>query len=129
MLPQEYESYEALLQPRSRPQSLVPKSRRISRMGWEILTRCDREPGAQSPPPGSRWTGPGLNDQSGGSYTVKQVSRTLGPSERYTADLSDLDQSTLNTVTAREETSSAPLHGSMEAWYKAPLQLPFSRRQ
>ena len=39
-----------------------------------------------------RWTGPGIQPQSGSGYTVKAVSRSHGPSERLTVDLSDLDQ-------------------------------------
>ena len=48
-----------------------------------------------------RWAAPGLKEQSGSGYTVKAVTRHHGPSERFTANLSDLDQSTLNTVTGR----------------------------
>jgi len=75
-----------------------------------------------------RWTGPGLNDQSGGSYTVKQVGRTFGPSERYTADLSDFDQSTLNTVTGQAGNFLSPHYmDQWKAWYEGTtFPLPFS---
>ncbi len=43
-------------------------------------------------------TGPGPQPQSGDGTTVKQVGRTFGPSERFTADLADLNRSTLNIV-------------------------------
>ena len=43
-------------------------------------------------------TGTGIQPQSGDDVTVKQVGRTFGPSERFTADLADLDHSTLNLV-------------------------------
>jgi penicillin G amidase len=42
--------------------------------------------------------GTGPQPQSGDDTTIKQVGRTFGPSERFTADLSNLDQSTLNLV-------------------------------
>ena len=76
----------------------------------------------------SRWTGPGLNDQSGGSYTVKQVGRAFGPSERFTADLSDFDQSTLNTVTGQAGNFLSPHYmDQWKAWYEgSTFLLPFS---
>ncbi len=75
-----------------------------------------------------RWTGPGLNDQSGGSYTVKQVGRAFGPSERFTADLSDFDQSTLNTVTGQAGNFLSPHYmDQWKAWYEgSTFTLPFS---
>jgi len=77
-----------------------------------------------------RWTGPGLNDQSGGSFTVKQVHRAFGPSERYTADLSNLDQSTLNTVTGQGGNFLSPYYmDQWKAWYDGTtFPLPFSRQ-
>src|SRR5262249_6561827 len=42
--------------------------------------------------------GPGTKPQSGGGYTVKQVGRGFGPSERMTVDFSNLDASTFNLV-------------------------------
>jgi len=75
-----------------------------------------------------RWTGPGLNDQSGGSYTVKKVGRAFGPSERYTADLSDFDHSTLNTVTGQAGNFLSPHYmDQWKAWYEGTtFTLPFS---
>jgi len=77
-----------------------------------------------------RWTGPGLNDQSGGSFTIKQVHRTFGPSERYTADLSNLDQSTLNTVTGQGGNFLSPYYmDQWKAWYEGTtFLLPFSQQ-
>ncbi len=43
-------------------------------------------------------TGTGPQAQSGDGTTVKQVGRAFGPSERFTADLSDPDHTTLNIV-------------------------------
>ena len=76
----------------------------------------------------ARWTAPGLHDQSGGGLTVKQVGRTFGPSERYTADLSDFDQSTLNTVTGQGGNFLSPYYlDQWKAWYEGTtFMLPFS---
>ena len=61
------------------------------------------------------WSGPGVQEQSGSGYTVKAVTRHHGPSERFTANLADLDQSTLNTVTGTGREFPEPvLHGSVE---------------
>jgi penicillin amidase len=72
--------------------------------------------------------GTGLQPQSGDDVTVKQVGRNFGPSERFTADLANLDQSTLNLVLGE---SANPLsHWFMDqwpAWYHGTtFPLPFS---
>ena len=76
-----------------------------------------------------KWTGPGLHDQSGGSFTVKQVGRSFGPSERFTADFSNLDQSTLNTVTGQAGNFLSPYYmDQWDAWYEGhTFTLPFSK--
>jgi penicillin amidase len=76
-----------------------------------------------------RWTGPGLHEQSGGSFTVKQVGRSFGPSERFTADLSDFDQSTLNTVTGQGGNFLSPYYmDQWGAWFEGyTFGLPFSK--
>jgi penicillin G amidase len=76
----------------------------------------------------ARWTAPGLHDQSGNGVTVKQVGRTFGPSERFTADLSDFDQSTLNTVTGQGGNYLSPYYmDQWKAWYEGTtFALPFS---
>jgi len=75
------------------------------------------------------WTGPGLHPQSGGSFTVKQTGRTFGPSERFTADLSNLDQSTLNTVTGQGGNFLSPHYmDQWEGWSEGyTFPLPFSK--
>lgn len=76
-----------------------------------------------------RWTGPGLHSQSGGSFTVKQVGRSFGPSERFTADFADLDHSTLNTVTGQAGNFLSPHYmDQWDAWYEGhTFTLPFSK--
>ncbi len=53
-------------------------------------------------------TGTGPYPQSGDSSTVKQVSRTFGPSERFTASLANPDQSTLNLVLGQSGNPASP---------------------
>jgi len=75
-----------------------------------------------------RWSGPGLQEQSGGHYTVKAVTRHHGPSERFTANLADLDQSTLNTVTGQGGNFLSPHYmDQWKAWYEgSSFTLPFT---
>jgi penicillin G amidase len=77
-----------------------------------------------------RWTGPGVKPQSGSGYTVKAVSRSHGPSERFTADLSDLDQSTLNLVTGEAGNFLSPYYvDQWKAWYEGyTFKLPYSEK-
>ena len=60
------------------------------------------------------WAGPGRHPQSGGTYTVKQVGRTFGPSERMTVDFSSLDASTFNIVIGESGQIFSPY--SMDQW-------------
>jgi penicillin amidase len=77
-----------------------------------------------------RWTGPGIQPQSGSGFTVKAVSRSHGPSERLTVDLSDLDQSTLNLVTGEAGNFLSPYYmDQWKAWYEGyTFKLPFSSK-
>jgi penicillin amidase len=77
-----------------------------------------------------RWTSPGLQPQAGSGYTVKAVSRSHGPSERLTVDLSDLDQSTLNLVTGEAGNFLSPYYmDQWKAWYEGyTFKLPFSSK-
>ncbi len=75
------------------------------------------------------WTGPGENPQSGSGYTVKAVGSNYGPSERFTADLSNLDASTVNLVTGQSGNFLSPYYmDQWNAWYKnSTFLLPFSK--
>jgi penicillin G amidase len=77
-----------------------------------------------------RWSGPGVQEQSGSRYTVKAVSRHHGPSERFTANLADLDQSTLNIVTGQGGNFLSPYYmDQWKAWYEGTtFTLPFSAK-
>jgi penicillin G amidase len=76
-----------------------------------------------------RWSGTGTTPQSGSVYTVKAVGRAHGPSERYTADLSNWDASTLNTVTGQSGNFLSPHYlDQWQAWYRGyTFLLPYSK--
>jgi penicillin G amidase len=77
-----------------------------------------------------RWSGPGVQEQSGSGYTVKAVTRHHGPSERFTANLADLDQSTLNVVTGQGGNFLSPYYmDQWKAWYEGTtFTLPFTAK-
>jgi penicillin G amidase len=76
-----------------------------------------------------RWTGPGEQKQSGSGFTVKASGRSYGPSERFTADLSNLDASNLNIVTGQSGNFLSPYYmDQWRAWYTGyTFTLPFSK--
>ena len=73
-------------------------------------------------------TGTGIQPQSGDDVTVKQVGRTFGPSERFTADLADPDHSTLNLVLGESANPMSPwFMDQWPAWYHGTtFPLPFT---
>ena len=73
-------------------------------------------------------TGTSPHPQSGDTTTVKQVSRTFGPSERLTVDFSDLDHSTLNLVLGQSGNPlSAWFMDQFPAWYQnTTYTLPYT---
>jgi penicillin amidase len=75
-----------------------------------------------------RWAGPGLVEQSGGSFTVKQAGKELGPSQRMTVDFSDLDRTTLNLVTGQGGNFLSPYYmDQWKAWYEGTTTtVPYS---
>jgi penicillin amidase len=74
------------------------------------------------------WTGPGVQEESGGEYTVKRAMRHHGPSERSTANLADWDDSTLNIVTGESGNFLSPYYmDQWKAWFEGTtFSLPFS---
>jgi penicillin amidase len=74
------------------------------------------------------WTGPGVKEQSGSRYTVKAVTRHHGPSERFTANMAELDRSTLNLVTGQGGNFLSPYYmDQWKAWYEGTtFTLPFT---
>jgi penicillin amidase len=73
-------------------------------------------------------TGTGEQPQSGDGTTIKQVGHTFGPSERFTADLANPDNSTLNLVLGQSGNPSSPWFlDQFPAWYHGTTYtLPFS---
>lgn len=66
----------------------------------------------------SRWAATGRMQQSGNGYTVKQVGRHFGPSERMTVDFGNLDGSTLNIVNGQSGQIFSPhFNDQWQAWY------------
>jgi len=66
----------------------------------------------------NHWSGPGVLPQSGGGYTVKQVGRRFGPSERMTVDFSNLDGSHFNIVIGESGQLFSPYYmDQWDAWY------------
>jgi penicillin amidase len=72
--------------------------------------------------------GTGSSPQSGDVTTVKQVKNNIGPSERFTADMANLDNSTLNIVNGESGNVLSPwFHDQWESWYHGTtFPLPFT---
>jgi penicillin amidase len=129
-LPENYSSYDELLTAAvdaavSAPD--VPKD--LASWRWGAFNAVEiQHPVLGRIPLLKYWSGPGVREQSGSGYTVKAVTRHHGPSERFTANLSDLDQSTLNTVTGQGGNFLSPYYmDQWKAWYEGTtFTLPFS---
>lgn len=72
--------------------------------------------------------GTGVKPLSGDTSTIKQVGRTFGPSERFTADLSDLDRSTFNLVLGESGNIASPwFMDQWPTWYNGTtFPMPFT---
>jgi len=73
-------------------------------------------------------TGVTSQAQSGNGTTIKQVGRSFGPSERFTADLANLDGSTLNLVLGESGNPASPFFlDQFSAWlHVTTFPLPFT---
>jgi len=76
----------------------------------------------------SRIAGTGRLPQSGDTTTVKQVSTTLGPSQRFTMDWSNIDGSTENIVLGESGNPYSPyFRDQWNDWYSGTtFPMPFS---
>ncbi len=130
-LPDNYDSYESLLATAVEAAVNNPEAPQdLAQWRWGQFSPIDIEhPVLSRLPVIGRWSGPGLHEQAGSGLTVKQVGRTFGPSERFTADLSNFDQSTLNTVTGQAGNFLSPYYmDQWTAWYEGTtFTLPFSK--
>jgi penicillin amidase len=73
-------------------------------------------------------TGTGPQPHSGDGTTIKQLQRAFGPSERFTADLSDPDRATLNLVLGQSGDLASPWYmDQFQSWLQgSTYPLPFS---
>jgi penicillin amidase len=129
-LPESYDSYDSLLA--AAVEAVVNGSEAPTDLGswhWGAFHPIEiQHPILGRVPFLQRWTGPGVQPQSGSGYTIKAVSRNHGPSERLTVDLSELDQSTLNLVTGEAGNFLSPYYmDQWKTWYEGyTFKLPYS---
>jgi penicillin amidase len=129
-LPQKYPNYEELLTAAVEAAvSDADAPQDLASWHWGSFNAVEiQHPVLGRIPVIQRWAGPGVQQQSGSGYTVKAVTRHHGPSERFTANLADLDQSTLNIVTGQAGNFLSPYYmDQWKAWYDGTtFTLPFS---
>jgi penicillin G amidase len=129
-LPEKYPNYDELLTAAVEAAVNSPDAPQdLTKWRWGRVNAVEIEhPVLGKIPLIKRWTGPGIKEQSGSGYTVKAVTRHHGPSERFTANLADFDQSTLNTVTGQGGNFLSPYYvDQWKAWYEGTtFELPFS---
>ena len=131
-LPEQYPNYDELLTAAvdvavSRPEA----PRELSSWRWGAVNAVEiQHPILGNIPVLKHWSGPGVQEQSGSRYAVKAVTRHHGPSERFIANLADLDQSMLNTVTGQSGNFLSHYYmDQWQAWYQgSTFNLPFSAK-
>jgi len=130
-LPEKYLNFDELLNAAVEAAVNGPDAPKdLNSWRWGAVNAIDIEhPVLGKIPLMGRWTAPGVKEQSGSGYTVKAVTRHHGPSERFTANLADLDQSTLNTVTGQGGNFLSPYYmDQWQAWYQgSTFTLPFTQ--
>ncbi|HTV55071.1 MAG TPA: penicillin acylase family protein [Terriglobia bacterium] len=129
-LPQKYQNYDELLAAAVEAATNEPEAPKdLTLWNWGNVNAVEIEhPVLGKIPLIKRWSAPGVKPQSGSGYTVKAVTPHHGPSERFTANLADLDQSTLNTVTGQGGNFLSPYYmDQWKAWYEgSTFTLPFT---
>ena len=129
-LPEKYSNYDVLLTAAVEAAVSAPDTpKNLAGWNWGNFNAVEiQHPILGKIPFLRRWSGPGIQQQSGSRFTVKAVSRDHGPSERFTANLADLDQSTLNLVTGQGGNFLSPYYmDQWKAWYGgSTFTLPFS---
>ncbi len=131
-LPENYPSYDELLAAAVEAAVNDPHAPKdLSTWRWGVYNAVEiQHPVLGKIPIVRHWSGPGVQEQSGSGYTVKAVSRRHGPSERFTANLANLDESTLNVVTGQGGNFLSPHYmDQWQNWYGGTtLTLPFSAK-
>jgi penicillin G amidase len=129
-LPKDYKNWDALLT------AAVRKGMRDGKApadvnqwaygSWHVVDV--EHPLAALLPIESRIAGTGPQPQSGDGTTVKQVGRTLGPSQRFTMDWSNIDASTENIVMGESGNPLSPyFRDQWKDWYGGTtFALPFT---
>jgi len=129
-LPEKYKKYDELLTAAVEAAVSEPEApKNLSSWRWGEVNALDVEhPLFGKIPLLRHWAGPGMKEQSGSGYTVKAVTPHHGPSERFTANLANLDESTLNLVTGEGGNFLSPYYvDQWQAWYRGTtFSLPFS---
>ena len=129
-LPAGYANYDALLTAAVEAavtDASAPKN--LSHWTWGRVHRIDvKHPFWSNFPILKRGAGPGPQPLSGDGLTVKQAGPRFGPSERFTADMSDLDSSTLNIVNGESgNLFDDHYNDQWDAYYHGrTFKLPFS---
>jgi penicillin amidase len=131
-LPDNYPSYDELLTAAVEAAVNDPHAPKdLSTWRWGAYNAVEiQHPVLGKIPVIRRWSGPGVQEQSGSGYTVKAVSRRHGPSERFTANLANLDESSLNVVTGQAGNFLSPYYmDQWKNWYEGTtLPLPFTAK-
>jgi len=129
-LPEKYSNYDELLTAAVEAAVSSPEAPKdLATWRWGAFNPVEiRHPVLSKIPLVKYWSGPGIQEQSGSGYTVKAVARRHGPSERFTANLADLDQSNLNIVTGQAGNFLSPYYmDQWKAWYEGTtFTLPFT---
>jgi penicillin amidase len=131
-LPEKYANYDELLAAAVETAANGPEAPQdLGAWRWGVFNAVEiQHPIWGRIPILRRWAGPGTQEQSGSGYTVKAVTIHHGPSERFTANLANLDESTLNLVTGQGGNFLSPYYmDQWKAWYEGTtFTLPFSAK-
>ncbi|HVP54065.1 MAG TPA: penicillin acylase family protein [Candidatus Eisenbacteria bacterium] len=128
--PDGYANYDELLVAAVEAAVADPKTPSpLSRWTWGRVHQIDvKHPFWSNFPILKRGAGPGPHPLSGDGLTVKQAGERFGPSERFTADMSNLDNSTLNIVNGESgNLFDEHYNDQWDAYYHGrTFKLPFS---
>jgi penicillin amidase len=129
-LPEKFSSYDELLTAAVEAAIHLPDTPQdLNEWKWGSVNAVEiQNPVLGHIPLLRRWTGPAMQPQSGSGYAVKAVTRSHGPSERITDDLSNLDLSTMNIVTGQSGNFMSPYYmDQWKAWHEGTtFSLPYS---